>query len=399
LDTAKSVNHNQGTGWRLQPVLSISNGATVLGIFRGNLTVSSSIGVGETLLQLYSDNTARMKVSHYPNYTLWSNYEYNSIRRELLFTNTRLEAPGLGRRELREVVKRMPSQIVLPVKQWSLDNIIAIDTGGVTVNLYRVDGFDFSPGVTFTGFTLNIDYPDASKIGKDVITEVRFIDTGIPPITIISTFDSSRITEIVEVPNEFIQGSNTRIRINSYLFESPEDMDTNFLQYGGFYSLCMVDSVASDTTDNPWQTPDVFTLVRNGENQEFTVSFKPRLNIKMHHENFTNNNPVITWDNYPGASNGYFVLVLTEDYERNTFDDGNDAFAIAYYASTKTPQVRVYSDRVKFTSTYTTVHEIPPSIDKGDIIRIEVFVLDGSGSLDTVARKGAFFMDSVTIRR
>jgi len=48
---------------------------------------------------------------------------------------------------------------------------------------------------------------------------------------------------------------------------------------------------------------------------------------------------------------------------------------------------------------FTQVGTLPPQINRGDIIRIEVFALDGSGFLDAVNKRGALFMDAVTVRR
>ncbi len=115
-DTDRSVHWNQGQGYMLKPVLNIANGPEALGVFRGILTISDSLGECETLLQLYSDNTARLRVSHYPNYTLYADYAYNSVARNIRLTNISLNAPGLKRRELRQVMKRLPDSITLPIK-------------------------------------------------------------------------------------------------------------------------------------------------------------------------------------------------------------------------------------------------------------------------------------------
>jgi len=180
---SESVHWNKGQGWLLKPVLRISDDSEVIGIFRGNLTISDYLGACETLFQIYYDNTARLRISDYPDYTLYANYVYNSNTKEIRITNLSLSAPGLSKRALKGVMKKLPNEIVLPVKQWSTDSIIAIDTNGLKCNLYRVDDFNFSDGISTTEFTLNIDYPNGSKNGKNVITEIQFIDTGMPPLT------------------------------------------------------------------------------------------------------------------------------------------------------------------------------------------------------------------------
>jgi hypothetical protein len=395
----ESVHYNKGQGYMLKPVLQISSTAEITGIFRGYLSISNSIGVCETIVQLNSDNSARLKISNYPNYTLYADYNYNSSKKEIRMTNTSLSAPGLKKRELKEVMKRMPSTIILPVKQWSLDSIIAIDTGGLVCDMYRVDEFNFSLGTSFTEFTLNIEYPDASKSGKDVITEIMFIDTGMPPITLINEFEGNRITENVHVLNSYIKGSSTRIQITSYLFDDPSNMNIDTGYYASMPAILMVDSVFSESSENPWQKASVFTLVRDSNNQIFTVTFPKKLNIRIEHNNFTNNNPVVSWDSYVGANNGYFVLVLVEDKEIIPPVSGDNFFAIAYHEYTKETKVTVRSNRVKFTPVNSPLNQIPPSIITGDIIRIEVFVLDSTGSLNTRTRQGALLFDTLTIKR
>ncbi|MCL2441956.1 MAG: DUF4382 domain-containing protein [Treponema sp.] len=400
LDTARSVSWNRGQGYMLSPVLRVSNGPNVLGIFRGNYSIAGILGSCETLLQLYDDHTARLRIADYPNYTLFANYNYNSIRRDLRLTNFNLVAPDLGRRELREVMSNIPDEIVLPVRQWSLDSIIAIDTFGFVCNLYRVDDFDFSEGVTFTEFTLNINYPGSSVNGKNVLTEIRFIDTGMPPLVHFSKFEGNFITEKILVPNNSIQGSSTRIHITSYLFDDIRNLNTEIGLFASKPTLFMTKSSFSESTDNIWQKPDVFNVIRGMTGQEFTISFQPRLNIKMHHDNFTNNRPLITWDSYPGASNGYFVLVLIPNKDEEEIEEGNNSFfTIGFHAFTNETQVRVNTSRITFTNTYSSIHEIPPKITNGDIIKIEVYVLDGSNTLNTATQKGAYLMDTIMFKR
>ncbi len=117
----------------------------------------------------------------------------------------------------------------------------------------------------------------------------------------------------------------------------------------------------------------------------------------MHHDNFTNNKPVITWDAYPGA-NGYFVMVLVKEKDEYALAEG-DYFAAAYHGYTRETQIQMQSNRVTFTKTSTSLHEIPPSIVKGDFIVVEVYALDNSGSLNTQTHKGAYLMDSTIINR
>jgi hypothetical protein len=300
---------------------------------------------------------------------------------------------------LREVIKQIPDRIVLPVRQWSLDNIIAIDYNGLTCNLYRVDSFDFSDGVSFTEFTLNIDYPDSSKTGKDVMTEIQFIDTGMPPLVYINTFEGSRITLPIPVLNNLIQGNSTRIRITSYLLDNPGDMTLEVGMFASRNALLITGTTFAETTDNPWISPDIFTLVRGIERQVFTVSFPPKLNIRMYHDNFTNNRPLITWNQHPDASHGYYVLVLIENKHGTGSENNNSFFRIAYSGYTKDTQIRLNTSCITFTNTYTSAHTIPPKINKNDLMLIEVYVLDGSGILNTQTQRGAYLMNSTLIVR
>ncbi len=398
LNTDRSVHWNQGQGYMLKPVLNIANGADVLGIFRGNLTLSDDLGANETLLELYADNTARLRIDAYPNYTLHVDYDYNSLTKDLNLTNLDLDAPGLGRRALRQVMKKMPSSISFPIKEWSLDNIIAIDTSGVKCNLYRVDEFNFSDGVTFTEFTLNIDYPDSSKNGKDVVTEIHFIDTGMPPITLLSTFTGSRITENVFVKNNLIQGSSTRIHIISYLFDSIDDLNTEPGVFGGGVVLFMMTgSVFSESTNNNWQPEKhIFTLVRDNQ-QTFDISFKDRLNIQMEHHNFLENNPVLRWEHYPDAKNGYVVFIAAYKNAKNNSDESQSQ--ILYYIYTETNSITVPEDNVRFIEYENSEGEsLPPNLTKGDFLTAEIYVLDGSGKLDSTNYKGVLYRESFIVK-
>jgi len=393
----ESVIYNKGQGYMLKPVLRISDTSEITGIFRGNLTVSNSLGANETLLELHTDGTARLRIASYPKYTLYADYKYNSSSKAVVLTNTELSAPGLKKRALKKIMKKIPDTISLPVKQWSPDSIIAIDTSGLTCNLYRVDGFDFSDGISHTAFTLNIDYPDATKVGKDVITVIDYLDTGMPPYIFNSVFEGSRITETVELLNGYIQGSSTRICITSYLIEDPDNMNLDIGIYASRLAILMTDTSFSESTVNPWQQPDIFTVNRNGGGQEFTIAFPPSLNIKMEHGNFTNNNPVVSWDAHPQAQNGYFVLVLVEN--KNRLEPEDELVSIACHEYTINTSITFNSNLVRFTPVYSTIGEIPPSIVPGDKIRVEVFVLDGSGRLNTVEKQGALLMDAATIIR
>jgi hypothetical protein len=391
---SESIIHNKGQGYMLKPLLKISNTSEIIGIFRGNLAISSNLGVCETLFQMYTDNTARLRISDYPHYTLYTNYVYNSSAKELRLTNLNLDAPGLRRRALKEVIKKLPNEIVLPVKQWSVDSIIAIDHSGVTCNLYRVDEFNFSEGVSFSEFTLNIDYPDSSKIGKDVFTEIKFIDTGMPPLTFLHTFEGSRITQIVPVKNFFIQGSSTRIQITSYLFDNSSNLNLEPGLFGGFFvPMMMAGSHFTESTSSKWQSEkNIYTLQRDS-GQTFSVAFPNRLNIRVDHQNFNKNNPIIKWEKYPEANNGYVVLVIAYNKKGNML---NTPLQLLYHTYTDNTSITVPADYVRFIEYKNSKGEVmPPNVKKGDILISEIFVLDGTDKLDTANYIGALYMESL----
>jgi len=386
------VHWNKGQGWMLKPVLRISSAAEIIGIFRGSLTLSGNIGYGETLVQLYSDNTARLRIARYPNYTVWAGYNYNSVTRILQLDNINLDAPGLGKRKLKAVMKKLPDSISLPIKQWSLDSIIAIDTQGMTANLYRVEEFNFSRGVSFTEFTLHIDY--TGTVGSDwyVLTEVVFLDSGMPVETVISPMQGSRTTQQVLVPNDSIQGTSTRIHITSFLFRNYDDINIEWGTYASIQTPMMVSgSRIYESTANSWQpSSSVFRLYRD-TGGEFTVAFPKSMNIKMDHKNFTSNKPIVNWEPYPGAT-GYLVVAIIENKNRKP---ENEFYKLAYNYYTTGTSATVDSELISFTPAGSQ----PTRIDKGDFIVIEVYALDGSGFLDTANRTGALFRDTLTVVR
>ncbi len=395
LNTDRSVHWNQGQGYSLRPVLNIETGANVLGIFRGNMTVSGNIGAGETLVQLNDDGTARMQVASYPRYTVRGQYYYNSVTKILTLNDFDLSGPKMSGLRKRKIMNEFPNEVNLPVKQWSPNDIIAIDTSGVAVNLQRVDEFNFN--ATFTEFTLNVDYPDSSANGKEVAAVIEFIDTGMTTQTITGTIEGSRFTENVLIPNNYLLESSTRLRIRAYLFDDPEDLNTEVGVYASNLTEIMSGSRFSASTVNPWQEEQIYTLQRNGSGQEFTVEFPRRLNIRMEHENFTNNNPVVSWDAYPGA-NGYFVLVTmsNKDFDKTLGNTGgNRPYKPLFYQHTYNTDITIDSELIRFIEE----DDNPPTIDVGDKIVIEVYALDNSGILDSANKKGAFLMNSLRVTR
>ena len=94
----------------------------------------------------------------------------------------------------------------------------------------------------------------------------------------------------------------------------------------------------------------------------------------MDHRNFTNNNPVVSWTPYPGAS-GYLVVAMVEN--RGT-EAGGAFFIPAFYYHTMGTSVTIDSHLISFTPTGSQ----PAQINRGDFVVFEVYAIDGSGFLD-----------------
>ena len=88
-------------------------------------------------------------------------------------------------------------------------------------------------------------------------------------------------------------------------------------------------------------------------------------------------------------------MVLGIVRNRDPGRHGNAAFIPAFYEFTDGTSVTVDSELISFTQVGSRL----PQINRGNAIRIEVFALDGSDYIDTEARQGALFMDTVTVRR
>jgi hypothetical protein len=154
-------------------------------------------------------------------------------------------------------------------------------------------------------------------------------------------------------------------------------------------------------TANPWQPPHTCEIVK-GEKNKASIEFPHRLNIKMNHQNWTDNNPVVTWDAYPGANNGYLVFVLVKDTQSNPNRDdldGAEIWDIAAYDKVDTTEYEVFSNLISFIQIETSEFVLEPSIQEGDIIRVEIFVLDGTDTFSTRQHKGCLYMDSLNVVR
>lgn len=400
-DAQKSVLYTNGQGYKLKPVIKITGTGEVKGIFRGNISLIEGYGETETVIELKNDNTYRLKISDYPNYIVKGNYYYNSFFISIKLKFLQLDAPDLTQYEIKKIMKKLPDEIILPITQWSLDHLIAIDALGHERVLYRVDSFDFSDDQSFTDLYVNIHYPDMSKNGKPVVVGLQSL-SGTPPLLLISTFNGNTSCVHFMINERYFSASpSIRYNVTAYLFSNLKDhFNIEPSIYNNQLAFVMAGSYFKESTYNPWEQKDM-VVVKKGEQNYSEIFFPKRLKIKMIPDDFTTNQFVISWDPFPGAYNGYFVLVLVKDKIKGGDDnDGNEYWDIAYSKVTNKTKVKVFSHLLRFVPVYSSDGSIiPPLIQKGEIIRIEVYVLDGSGRLNTKIKQGALFMDSLNITR
>ena len=354
--------------------------ATIVGTFRGNVTLHDRIDIGEVILQLFSDNTARIKATSFPGYTIIANYLHQSFIGQLRLSNLVLHAYEMGRQVIGGLIRDLPSQVMLPIRQWCMDDGIVL--GGILAgHLTAAGNFNFSPEKSFTTVTVLVEYPNASRSGRYVLTEVQFLDIAKPPLTLIGRLHGSSVSKTADILNEPGRNISTRIRVTSYLFDNINNLNTDLGVVADQPALLMAGSRIAESTNNPWRPPNIFNLSIGSGNQQFTVRFPNRLNIRINHANFTNNNPVVSWDPFPGA-NGYLVFVMMEN--RDYIPGGNShPFLPRFYHHTM--------------GTSATINAL--TINPGDFIIVEVYALDNSGILCSETRRGALFMDSLSIRR
>lgn len=407
----ESVIFNKGQGYKMKPVIKISNTNDILGFFRGNINFGSGYGGSECVIELNNDNSIRLKVSDYPDNIVYGNYLYDSQSKQLILSNMKTDIEirsKLTGKVLRKEKKKLtdlqddvPDPIKLSIAEWNPNELITTSVNNIENKLYRISTFSFSEEKTFTPLEVTINYADNSKDGKDIIVEVDFVESGSPTLTSSTTLTSTGALINFNIPDSYIRGNFTQIEVNAYLFDNTSDYTTKFSGISGNLCRYMVKSHFTETTENPWQPNKQFTITKNQKNTA-DISFPKRLNIKMEHENWTNNNPVISWDEYPGANNGYFVFLLIKDVQANPNGDdldGSENWDIAYYNRVTTTQITVCSEKIIFIPVYNSEFITFPTINAGDIMRVEIFVLDDSGILNTNEHKGCLFMDSLNIIR
>ena len=409
----ESVIYNKGQGYILKPVIEISNAAAdkveILGYFGG-------VVVGNDLVfELKSDNTLRLKISEYPDYIVYGDYYYNSLTKILKFKNLAVDIeikdPFTGklvkteRKKLSDLNKNAPKEIDIPIKQWSLDTIISIDAGpNNRIVFNRVKDLNFANRYSYTKLVVDVLYPDSSKNGKQVAVELNPLNESGTVLVEYGVIDNGKVQVIFNVDNlNFLYKDSIEYSVTGYLFDKAENMKIDFAYSNGKLVPMVIGSNFSEITDNDWQENYNIVTIKKDVVNKFEISFPRRLNIRMTPSDFSTNNPTIVWDKHPEANNGYFVMVITKDmYEEDDIsfdDDGNANWDIVFVKYTKDTEVKIYSSEYVVYNTYMPNDPSGLSIKPGEPIRIEVYVLDSTGKLNTKEKKGAIFMDSLNIIR
>jgi hypothetical protein len=395
-DAPRSVIYNKGQGYKLKPVITIVSTGTVVGNFRGNPQLFSITSSSETIFELRDDNTYRMKFSDYPSYTVHGGYYHNSVAQSLTFSINDVT----GTEDLDQVVReyifdQLPDNFTLGVIQWSINDIIVVDIAGESNTLNRIDSFSFSAGYTTTPVTVTVNYNNSSMNGKAVLIQLKPRVGGGRVINETGVLQNGKLTKTIQVPDSILPSANVPVDITAYLANSTADFNLKAVVYGGEYAVDISGAKIIETTRNPWQPAgSSFTIVKSGTNNA-TVDFPQKMNVRFESFDFTHNHPVAAWDAYPGAAK-YFVFVLVRDKVSGGDDNENDdRWDIAFSKVTTSTSETVYSGILNFVPVYATEGGGPSeTLQSGEVVRVEVYALDNSGTLNMAARTGALYMDS-----
>lgn len=393
---AQSVIYNKGQGYKLKPVIKVTSTGSVIGNFRGNLALFNAESTDEMIVQLYDDNTFRMRVSDYSAYTIRGPYFHDTVTQKITFVIESLSNNNSSDLVLGLILGMLPDTIVLDVLQWSLSEVVVVDIAGDVNSLYRTDSFSFSANITYTDLEVIVEYPNKTKDGKSVVIQITPIQGGGAPLSKIRTMENGSITELFKIPNTAIPSSNTAFEIVAYLFDDVNNINMDGAMYGGELTVLLSGSKIAETSNNPWQ-PVTYNIEKNGINSH-TIRFPTRMNIRYEGFDYSHNKPTIFWDPYPGAQK-YFVVVLVPDKTPGGDDnENNDQWDIAFSQVTTETNALVLSDKLRFVAVEATGGAaVSDTLQPGDLVRTEVYALDGSPQLDMASKTGALFMDSYTI--
>jgi len=394
----ESVLWTKGQGYKLKPVIKISNTAEIIGIFKSILDKNGH--KTEILVEMYSDNTFKMKYSEYKEHNITGNFEYNSILKKLKFINLKYNIKDIDSSLIDKVDDNWPKDMEFDVKEWAIDRIITIYRNNTSVDFYRVDTFEFSSEFKSTSINVTVNYPDSTKNGKTIVVELTPYECDAPKLTGTSLINNNSCSLNFEIVNNYFKNETLKYYVSSYLFSDLNNLILEAGENGGVFTPVMSNSKFDETSNNTWNKNASLFEIKKDIINNIIINFPKKLNIKLTPNDFTTNTPIISWDSYPNANNGYLVLVLVKDRRINLDDgDGSNVWDIAFSKVVTDNSVKLFSEKYIVMNPYPIENPPPTPITTGDLVRIEIYVLDGSGTLDTENKTGALFMDCLNIIR
>ena len=252
---------------------------------------------------------------------------------------------------------------------------------------------------TSTSFTISITHPDPSVNDKNIIIKISSAVINVPDIILRGVLSSNSITREVQVPDYYFINGRAEIAITSFLFEDPEDKDIDVEMYRNIPSFFMYDPNNTEAYGSTKSVIQGFTLERD-RSQTFRIDFPNSLNIQMEHENFATNNPVVSWNPYPGVMVNYkmAILVREKDDYQSEWEIGNTTWLPAYTKITSDTFVTAYSNLVNFVESYGSEGIVmSPYLRPGDVFRVEVYAYDSAARQTKETVNQQIFIDTLTI--
>ena len=257
---------------------------------------------------------------------------------------------------------------------------------------------------TYSTFSVTVEFPDKSYIGKKVILVLQLIDTDMRPITLMETLESYILRKNVQIADKYIDKLKKRLAITVYFYDMLEDPKMDFTIHNTVPCAYMDTSIFRNDLNfiEMYGSPkSFFNQVFNIDDTfSFYIYFPKSINIQMDHENFTSNHPIVKWETFPNFNRNYAVSIIVSNKDERYIVSDNipgTTWFVAYKEYTKENNVIVLSEGVKFSISYHSGGMIKePSIISGDIFRIEVYVLIGITDLNR-SLHGDLYMDSLTI--
>ena len=185
------------------------------------------------------------------------------------------------------------------------------------------------------------------------------------------------VTANIEIQDGYFLTDTLEVKAEAYiLYNIDEDLKLN-MGFEGDKAIPVLDGAyLYESTDNGWTSQNYFSIKKSQYNASDVV-FSGKLNIKLTPSDFSITNPVISWNKHP-YSTKYCVLALVKKEEQ---------------------WVLVFQKLTTDTSLTLNINKLTTDINTGDKLRIEVYALDDSGTLDTSKKTGAYLMDSITVTK